>query len=136
MGRAASSPEPPSTQIMSRPSPVRPRFVEMGEEALPLGGAFAARQTIVDHLLLAVMPQAQSHQHRAAQRLGPGLAGEHDAVEHQRPSRPLSGRAWNASIALSRLFATRLSVVRADRPAEQDLAKLTGRKPEHETRQD
>ena len=85
--------------------------VEVGEETLPFASAFAARQPIVDHLLLPVMPHAQSHQNRAAQRPGPGLAGEHDAVEHQRLVAPLSGRAWNASTALSRLFATRLTVV-------------------------
>jgi hypothetical protein len=91
MGRAASRPEPPSTQIMSRPSPGEAAPVEVGKEALPFDGAFAARQAIVDDFLLAVAPQAQGDQHRTAQRPGSGLAGEHDAVEHQRLVAPGEG---------------------------------------------
>ena len=39
-------------------------LVEVVEEALPLGGAFGARQPKVDDLLLPVGPEAQSHQRR------------------------------------------------------------------------
>src|SRR6266403_3771587 len=39
---------------------------EVGEEALPFGGAFAARQAEVDDLLLAVGPKPKRDQHRPA----------------------------------------------------------------------
>ena len=61
-------------------------------EALPFGGAFAAdnRRSLPSCRHTA----GQSHQHRAAQRPGPGLAGNHDAVEQAYPPGPaaLKGR--------------------------------------------
>ena len=46
---------------------------EIGEEALPFGGALALRQAEVDDLLLAVGPQPQRHQHRPAEAPAPVL---------------------------------------------------------------
>ena len=68
---------------MSSPSPVRPAAIEIGEELLPFGGAFARRQAEIDDLLLAVVAQPQGHENRPTQCASAGLAGEHDAVEHQ-----------------------------------------------------
>jgi hypothetical protein len=47
------------------------------------GGALAPRQAEVDDLFLAVGPQAEGHQNGTLERPGAGLAGKHDAVEHQ-----------------------------------------------------
>ena len=84
-------------------------------------------------------PQAQSHQHRTTQRPSPGLAGQHDAVEHQRLVAPLEGAGVERRDGLIEALRHPAHRRRADRPAEQtkqDLAELASRKPEHETRQD
>ena len=113
-------------------------LVEVVEEALPFGGAFALRQAKVDHLLLAVPPEAQSHQHRAAQRSGAGLVGQHDAVEHQRLVAPADRAGVEGRHRLIEALSHPTHRARADRAAEkrkQDFAELAGREPEHETGQ-
>ena len=54
--------------------------IEIDEEALSLGGAFAPRQAEVDDLFPAVGPDAKRHQDRPSEGAGAGLAGEHHAV--------------------------------------------------------
>ena len=113
--------------------------VQAGQEALPLGGALAGGEAEVDDLLPAVGPDAERHQDRPPERAGAGLAGEHHAVEHQRlvgvlqraavegrdrrverPGDPADGRGRD----------------RAAEQAQQDLADLAGRQPQHEAGQD
>ncbi len=71
----------------------QPAAVEIAEKELPLCGALAGRQAVVDDLLLAVRAQAQRHQHRPAQRAHAGLAAQDHAIEHQDPILVLQGPA-------------------------------------------
>ena len=124
---------------MSSPSPVRPAAIEIGEELLPFGGAFARRQAEIDDLLLAVVAQPQGHENRPAQRAGAGLAGEHDAVEHQSLvavlQRPPMERGHRGIQRLGDL-AHRCGAHRTSEQGKQCLSHLAGRQPEHEAGKD
>jgi len=86
---------------------------------------------------LPFAPQTQSHQHGGGATPGSGLAGEHDAVEHQRLVAPAEGAGVEGCDRLVEALRHPAHRGRADRPAEQaqqDLAELAGRQPEDETR--
>ncbi len=112
-----------------------PTAVEIGEEFLPFGGAFARRQAEVDDLLLAAVAQPQGNENRPAQGAGTGLAVEHDAVEHQRfvavLQRPsMEGR--HRSIERLGNLAHCAGAHRTPKQGKHRLAHLARRQAEHE----
>lgn len=116
-----------------------PAAVEVGEERLPFGGAFARRQAEVDDLLLAVGAQPQGHQHRPLERAGAGLAGKHHAIEHQRFVAVLQRPAMEGGHGGIERLGDLAHRRRADLAAEQGqqrLAHLAGGQPKHEAGQD
>src|SRR3984893_13509946 len=139
VGRAASRPEPPSTQIMSRPSPVRPRrnrSVRKRSHSAALSLA-ARRKSMISFLPSGRRPSATSTGRRTAP--APVLRASTTPSSISTLYWFLSGRRWKAATAPSSVLATRLTVVALiSRPKhrQQRLADLAGRQSEHEAGQD
>ena len=111
---------------------------EIGEEALPFDGTLAGSQAEVDDLLLAVVPDAERHQHRAPERAGPGPAGQHHAVEHQRLVDVLQRPAVEGRHRRIQGLGDAADGRGRDRAAQQrqqNLAHLAGTETQHEAGQ-
>ena len=138
VGRAASKPWPPSTQIISRPSPVRPRRRDRRGSA-PIRRRSRPSPGGSDDLLPAVGTQAEDYQHRALEGAGAGLAAEHHAVEHQGL---VAVGQWTAMESLDcciQGLGDPADGCRRNRAAEQrqqGLANLAGGQPQHKAGQD
>ena len=139
VGKAASRPEPPSTQQHLQALAGQAAADQIAQEQLPLGGALGAGQAEVDDLLLAVGAQAERDQHGPRQRAGAGLAPEHHAIQEQHPVLILQRPAMERGHRGIELLGHGAHGRRAERPTkrrQQGDRDLAGREPEHETGQD
>ena len=116
-----------------------PALEEVGEETLPFDGALARCQAEVDHLFLAVGTDAEGDQNRSPDGAGAGLAGEHDAVEHQGRILVLERPPVEGGDRLIEGLGHRADGRGADLASEQGkqrLADLPGGQAEHEAGED
>jgi hypothetical protein len=139
VGGAAASPEPPSTQIISRPSPVSPRRIRSPRKPSRAAALSAGAGRKVDDLLAPVRAQPERDQDRTAHGAGAGLARRHHPVAHQRliavGQRPGVDRGRRRVQPPSHRARGR----GAHRPAQhrqERLADLARRQPEREAGQD
>ena len=104
-----------------------------------MGGALGHRQAVIDDLLLAVGPEPEGHQHRAADGAGAGLARKHHAIEHQDRVDVLERPAVEGGDRRIQGLGDLAHRGRADPPAEdrqQGDGDLAGAEPKHEAGQD